>query len=93
MIFALVVSYLNLPPAGHFSQLVTPWARAAGPDDAESGRRRVGQGAKLLLGQTESVLHPAPHDHLRLEIGHLLAQGRDLVAELLFRAVLIAHRD
>jgi hypothetical protein len=62
-----------------------------GSYQTQPDRGAVGQGAKLLLGLAESVLHPAVSRHRVPQVAHLLPEGNDFVDELLFGAVLIPH--
>jgi hypothetical protein len=61
------------------------------PEEAQTHRDGLGQRAQLLLGLAERLLHPPTGRHGVLEVGYLLPQGRDLVDEVLFGSVLIAH--
>lgn len=60
--------------------------------EAEPGRSRVAESTELFLGVPERVFHSPADHHLGLEVRDLLAEPGDLVAELLFGAVLVAHR-
>ena len=66
--------------------------RPARTHETEPGRRRVAHCAELFLGVAERVFHPAAVHHLGLEVRDLFAEPGKLVAELLFGAVLVAHR-
>ena len=66
--------------------------RPTGAHETEPGRGRVAQSAKLFLGVPERVFHPPADHHLRLEVRDLLPEPDELVGELLFGAVLVAHR-
>src|SRR5512147_2257999 len=65
--------------------------RPIGPEQTEPDRRGVDELAELLLALAERVLDPAPGRHGLAQVGDLLPQAGDLVDEILFGTVLIAH--
>jgi hypothetical protein len=64
---------------------------AVAPEEAESYRSIIDEGAQQRLGSAEGVLYPTAGDNDVLEIQDLLAQASQLVDQLLLRAVIVAH--
>ena len=65
--------------------------RAVVPEQAEPDRCGVDQMPELFLALAQGVLDPAPGRHGLAQVGDLLAQAGDLVDEILFGTVLVAH--